>query len=214
MTATHLHRRSALALGLTALLSMLLLTLSTRPTAAAPMVGEQPSPSARAAAMEQDYLMAMIPHDRGTIMIAQMALERSQQPRLRRSAERIINEQNRAIVRMTTYLRDWYGLEPPAGMMMPPEMMARMGMSPMDGETMNARMQSLMTLSGARFDIAYLTAMIDHDAMALMMAGSVLMNAYHSEIYSLATQSAQSQAHAIAAMRRWLADWYGVEHPA
>ena len=176
-------------------------------------VKDQSAPGAQAAIAEQDFLMGMIPHHRGAVMMAEMALERSSQPELRTLAQRIINDQQREILLMTAYLQLWYGMTPPAGMHMPHDVMARMGMPMAHMMAMEAHMEAMMSLRGAEFDIAFMSAMIDHHAMALMMAGMVLHDAYHPEMYGLATGIAISQGEEIAQMQRWLAAWYGVDHP-
>lgn len=173
------------------------------------------APDARAGSIETDFLMGMVPHHRGAIMMAEMALRTSQQPELRALAQRIIDDQQREIVLMTGYLRDWYGMAPPEGDMMPHEMMAGMEMPMMRGmmPDMGAQMMALERASGDDFDIAFMSAMISHHSMAIMMAVPVLMAGSHGELRSLAAGIVISQGEEIRQMQEWLAAWYGLDHP-
>lgn len=176
--------------------------------------GSDPAPNTQAAQVEIDFLMGMIPHHRGAIMMAEMVRDKATRPELRELAQMIIEDQQREIALMTNDLRDWYGMEPPQGMMMSSEMMAQM--EPMmhgPMPDMMARMQALETKTGADFDIEFMSAMIDHHAMAIMMAAPVLISGYHSDLYPLSTQIVTSQGEEIAEMKTWLKEWYGVERP-
>lgn len=174
-----------------------------------------PAPDARVAALERDFLMGMVPHHRGANMMAEMVLQKSQQPQLRDLAAKIIDEQTTEIIVMTAYLREWYGVEPPSGTMMPADIMMRMDSPMLRGlmPDMAAAMARLEQLSGPEFDIAFMQTMIDHHGMATMMAAPVLIVGYHPELYTLATQIVISQGEEIKQMQRWLEAWYGVEHP-
>lgn len=203
--------RPALLLGL--LVAGVFVLTPGRARAGAADTGPAPDPNV--AAIERDFLMGMIPHHRGAIMMAGMVLEKSNKPELRDMAQQIIDSQQREIIIMSQYLRDWYGMEPPAGDMMPDHMMDGMQMPMMRGfmPDMMARMEQLRSLTGDQFEIAFLNAMIDHHAMAIMMTAPVLITAYHGELYGLGADIVKAQGKEIEMMQRWLAAWYGVEHP-
>lgn len=200
-----------LALG-----AIVLASLSVAPSpVAAGTTTHNPAPDPRVAKIEMDFLMGMIPHHRGAIEMAQMVLEKSTNPELRELALGIIDEQEREIILMTAYLQDWYGMMPPDGTMMPPEMMAEMEMPMLQGlmPDMAARMEELRNLTGQEFEIAFMTDMIHHHSMAIMMATPVLMVGYRPELRDLAAEIVKSQAEEIQQMQRWLLAWYGVENP-
>jgi uncharacterized protein (DUF305 family) len=165
-----------------------------------------------AAQLEVDFLMGMVPHHRGASMMAEMAVMKATRSELRELAGKIIEDQTREIAEMSHVLRDWYGMEPPAGMMMPREMMDMM-MPMLHGLMPNeeARMTALRTKSGPDFDIEFMSAMTDHHAMAVMMAAPLLIAGHHAYLYELAERIVVSQGEEIKQMDEWLDAWYRVE---
>jgi uncharacterized protein (DUF305 family) len=204
-----------LALGLVVALSALALFWS--PATAQPPVSDF-VPDRRQAQLEQDFLMGMVPHHRGAIMMSRMALEKATRPELKELAQKVISEQEMEVQLMTNYLRDWYGMTPPAGDMMSPEMMREMDMPMMHGtmpsmEAMMRQMQALQTKTGSDFDVAYMSALAEHHAMAAMMASSVLVGGYHGDLYKLAARIVKDQGEEIVQLQEWLEQWYGIDRP-
>ena len=64
----------------------------------------------------------------------------------------------------------------------------------------------------AKYEVQFLTGMIDHHHMAVMMAELCLDRAVHEELEQLCEQIRTSQSEEIEMMQEWLADWYGVVH--
>ncbi len=189
--------------------------------AAAQLRALDPAPDPMVAELEKDFLRGMIPHHRGATMMAEMALKKSPQAELRTLAQKIIAGQVEEIQKMSAFLRDWYGMEPPADMAMPmnmpKDMMMPMG-KPMDMPMMDAmmpdmdaRMMALDAKSGGDFDIEFMSAMTDHHAMALMMAAPVLIHGHHADLYTLAENIVISQGQEIKQMDQWLDAWSGVK---
>ncbi len=172
-----------------------------------------PAPDPRVAMLEKDFLMGMVPHHRGAMMMAEMALTKATRPELRALASAIISSQQAEIGLMTNYLRDWYGMTPPAGMMMPQDGMDRTEMPIMRGlmPDMMAEMERLGQLSGREFDVAFMKQMSHHHAMAVMMASPVLMAGPHQALKNLAADIVIAQGAEIKQMQTWLDAWYGVK---
>jgi uncharacterized protein (DUF305 family) len=63
-----------------------------------------------------------------------------------------------------------------------------------------------------QFEIRFMTEMIDHHAMAVMMADLCLERAIHPELRQLCHNIKESQTEEIVTMQIWLEDWYGIEH--
>lgn len=204
--------RARRPLGLAAALLALVAVVGWR---TAPTTANAPADDERVAALEADFLMGMITHHRGAIAMAEMALDKSSRPELRDLAQRIIDDQSREIALMTGYLRDWYGLTPPEGDVMPEDIMMGMEMPMLRGmmPDMQAEMENLAAKSGDAFDSAFMSALTDHHAMAIMMASPVLIAAEHPELYQVATNIVIAQGEEIRTLQRWLADWFGIEHP-
>jgi uncharacterized protein (DUF305 family) len=66
--------------------------------------------------------------------------------------------------------------------------------------------------SAAKFEVKFMTQMIDHHAMALDMAQMCLEKAVHEELRSMCEDIIASQSEEIAQMQSWLSDWYGMAH--
>lgn len=181
--------------------------------AAAQPGGPDPAPDPRVATLEKDFLMGMVPHHRGAMMMAEMAVTKASRPELRAMASMIITSQQAEIGLMTNYLRDWYGMTPPQGDMMPEDVMARMDMPVMRGlmPDMMAEMARLETLSGREFDIAFMQQMSHHHAMAVMMASPTLMAGHHQALKDLAADIVIAQGQEIKQMQEWLDAWYGIK---
>lgn len=214
---THQWRLSPLRLALGLSVALLALALFWSPATAQPPVPDF-VPDQRQAQVEQDFLMGMIPHHRGAIKMSRMALEKATKPELKEMARKVIAAQEMEIQLMTNYLRDWYGMQPPAGDMMTPEMMRDMDMPMMNGthpsmEAMMRQMQALETKTGRDFDIAYMSALAEHHAMASMMASSALIGAYHGDLYKLAARIIKDQGEEIVQLQMWLEQWYGIDRP-
>ncbi len=202
--------RASLTLFLTMILGAFALVLTP---ASAQQGGPDPASDPRVATIEKDFLMGMVPHHRMAMMMAEMAVNKATRPELRALAGEIISSQQVEIALMTNYLRDWYGMTPPDGMMMPQAVMDRMDMPVMRGlmPDMMAEMERLGQLSGREFDIAYMKHMTHHHAMAVMMASPVLMAGYHQALKVLAVDMVIAQGKEIKQMQAWLDAWYGVK---
>ena len=201
--------------------SLLLLVLGVS-AASGPVVAQERVPDfvpdRRAAQVEQDFMMGMVPHHRGAIRMSQMALEKATKEELREFAQKVIDAQSIEIQLMTNYLRDWHGMTPPPGDMMPADMMRKMNMEMTHGtmpntQAMMRQMQVLESSSGEQFDIAYMSIISEHHAMAVMMSSSALIGSYHGDLYDLAARITRDQGEEIEQLHRWLETWYNVPRP-
>lgn len=202
--------RTRLALVLASLVSLLVAAPAYADGAA-----RDPAPDPKVAQLEVDVMTGMIPHHRSAIAMAQMALDKATHPEVKQLAQSIIDSQTAEIDTMSHWLRDWYGVQPPADATMTPAMMAEMDM-PMEHGTMPdmaAQMQALQQKSGADFEVAFLSDMAKHHAMAIMMASPVLTSGYHADLYRLAVQITLSQGREISQIDDWLNAWYGIPRP-
>jgi len=68
-------------------------------------------------------------------------------------------------------------------------------------------------LSGDDFDKAFLSQMIMHHGMAVMMAQPAAAQSAHQEAKDLAQGMITDQTREIAQMRGWAKDWYGTDVP-
>ncbi len=66
--------------------------------------------------------------------------------------------------------------------------------------------------SVAKYEVRFMTNMIDHHQMAIMMAEMCQAKALHEELRSLCLTIQTTQQQEIMTMRSWLSDWYGVSY--
>lgn len=66
--------------------------------------------------------------------------------------------------------------------------------------------------AAAVFEVHFLTGMIDHHSMAVVMAEMCLEKATQSELETLCGNIVAAQSFEITQMTSWLLDWYGVAH--
>lgn len=64
----------------------------------------------------------------------------------------------------------------------------------------------------AAFEVDFLIEMIDHHAMAVMMAEPCTEKAVHEDLATMCESIVQTQSQEILQMQSWLAGWYGVTH--
>jgi len=63
-----------------------------------------------------------------------------------------------------------------------------------------------------QFEIRFMTDMIDHHAMAVMMSELCLERAINPELLELCHQIREMQLEEIATLQTWLEEWYGIHH--
>lgn len=66
--------------------------------------------------------------------------------------------------------------------------------------------------SAANFELTFMTDMIDHHHMAIMMADMCIAKAVHEELRALCEQVKAAQMAEIEQMQAWLVDWYGISY--
>lgn len=143
--------------------------------------------------IDRHFIEQMIPHHEGAIAMAQLALERSKRPEVLSLAQGIIDSQTLEITQMKGWYSNWFGGAPI-------EDGHRMHMDGMSGD-----IEELKTATN--FDQEFLTQMIPHHEMAVMMAQMLAASTQRTEMKVLADQIITSQGREITMMRSWLASW-------
>ena len=64
----------------------------------------------------------------------------------------------------------------------------------------------------AQYEVRFMTEMIDHHQMAIMMSQICLTNATHEELKAMCADIIAAQQQEIATMQTWLQDWYGISY--
>lgn len=141
--------------------------------------------------IDRHFIEQMIPHHEGAIAMANIALEKSSREDVRSLAARIIEAQLLEIDQMKTWYADWFGGAPSNSERM------MMHMEGMEGD-------SERLLSAPDFDREFLSQMIVHHEMAIMMAEMLKAGTDRPEMKQLADQIIASQSREIEMMKGWL----------
>jgi uncharacterized protein (DUF305 family) len=180
----------------------------------------QTTPSQRGMMTEVDqhFIEMMIPHHQQAVEMADLALTRAKRPEIKKLALAIKSDQNREIKQMQTWYKAWYGKEVPAVAMNNGTMMS---MRQNRGQGMNQGMRQMSMHPGMRgmdvdlealknaqdFDKEFISQMIPHHQMAVMMAQMVANSATKPEIRNLAQSIIKTQTAEIGQMRQWYQAW-------
>lgn len=151
---------------------------------------------------DQHFIQMMIPHHQGAVDMANLALEKAQNPELKTLAEAIKTSQTMEINQMREWYKKWYGTDLPTNSNMP--MHSGHGMN----HGMHSNMMGMMNIdltalqNAPNFDQAFVQQMIPHHQMAIMMS-SMILNSSHPELRNLGQSIIQSQSAEIKQMQSW-----------
>lgn len=138
-------------------------------------------------ASERDFIMGMIPHHEEAITTAKQVLERGgSTPEIKTLAENIVKAQEAEVNQMKEWYKNWYGADYAS-----------------DGKY-KPMMRPLEALSGAELDKVFLSDMIMHHKMAIMMANSVDAHIEHDEMKTLSNNIKTTQSAEITTMQNLL----------
>ena len=185
-----------------------------------PMAGT-PAASMDHMAMEFDqmYIDMMIPHHQSIIAMAQAALTRLQDERLREIAQAVIETQGTEIEQLREYRDAWYGDPNPmptdeAMMDAMEQMMLGMG----DMESMAAMMDAEALVAAycaaENPDVGFIDLTIPHHEMAIAASEAALEQATHPEIQEIAQEVTDAQQREIAELTEIRQDLDGAATPA
>jgi uncharacterized protein (DUF305 family) len=145
---------------------------------------------------DERFIDAMVPHHQGAIDMAEVALENAEHLELLQLAQNVISTQQAEIEEMRAIKEQEFGTsEVPT--QMSPEEMEMMGMED-PAELANQR----------PFDLAFISAMIQHHESAIEMAQVALTESDNPRIRELAASIVEDQEAEIAQMTEWGREWY------
>ena len=188
---------SSITIGLGGLILGVLIGIVVAPTFLGPTGSNMMGPASMMGVsdgIDQHFIDQMIPHHEGAIEMAELALEKSARPEILSLAQGIIDAQTREINDMTAWYQEWFNAAPSAA-----------GHSMMRMEGMEGDLDEL--LAAADFDKEFLSQMIVHHEMAVMMAQMLAAGTERPEMEQLAENIITSQTQEIEMMRGWLASW-------
>lgn len=151
------------------------------------------------------FIKDMIPHHQGAIDMAKLALEKAKTDNVKTLAQNIIVAQQKEIDDMTGWYSAWFGSLPTTEASTTNQMPGMMDHSGSSTEHMMSMTGDLEALAEAKdFDQTFITQMIPHHEMAIMMAKMLLTFTQRPEMINLANNIITSQTAEITAMKSWL----------
>jgi uncharacterized protein (DUF305 family) len=146
------------------------------------------------------FLEAMIPHHQRAIDMARLVTGRTRRPEVVELAGRITASRAAEIRRMQAGLTGWRGpAAADAGPQHDPSLLP--------GMLAEGQLEWLQTLTGAQFDLGFLTMMRTHHRGAVELAETELRSGASPEVKALAQQMIVTQQREIGQMQRWTDAW-------
>ena len=157
-------------------------------------------------AAERGFLEAMVPHHESAISMAEMGVERAEDPRIKKLAEAIRDAQEPEIEQMRAIHQRLFGsaLKPNMGGHEALGLSAAEAGMDMDHEKV---MKTLETAEP--FDRAFVDAMVPHHRGAVKMAEAVLKETDDAELKKLAQAIIDAQTREIEEMNAFRTEKYG-----
>lgn len=140
------------------------------------------------------FASSMVPHHQQAITMADLALTKATDPRVKQLASQIKVAQDPEIRTMTGWLSSWGSAPMPSG--------HDMGGMGMDGMMTEQQMHDLEQSTGATFDRMWLQMMIQHHQGAVAMARTQLEQGRLPEVKTLSRSVIDDQSREIATMTR------------
>lgn len=146
---------------------------------------------------DERFIDAMVPHHRGAVEMAEVALENAEHEEVRQLAENIVSTQESEIDQLKKIKREEFGTSR-VPMDMEPGQMEEMGMT-----------EDPRSLADEEpFDRAFIDAMIPHHRSAIRMADVALEKSDDPQIEKLAGGIVEAQEREISQMQTWRENWY------
>lgn len=152
------------------------------------------------------FIEQMIPHHEDAILMARLAETKAVRPEVKNLADSIIKSQTVENNQMRDWYKQWFGRDLPAA----DEVINTHSMMPGNGMHMGMMGDSsdLERLENASdFDREFVTLMIPHHQMAVMMTSMLKVGTQRLEMKKLADDIIKAQSAEITHMRSWLKEW-------
>jgi uncharacterized protein (DUF305 family) len=146
---------------------------------------------------DERFIDAMVPHHRGAIDMAEVALENAEHQEIIELSRNIISSQQAEIEELKSIKQEEFGTS---------DVPMEMSQQQMRGMGVMVEPQQLATREP--FDRAFIEAMIPHHQSAIEMAMVAQEKSTIPEIRELAENIASAQQKEIEQMEQWRKDWY------
>ena len=138
------------------------------------------------------FIDAMIPHHEGAVMMANDALKKATRPELKRLAKAIVSAQDKEMIQMKQWRKDWYSTSSKVSMEQMREMKMNMDLGNADSD----------------YDLRFINAMILHHEAAVVMGKDLAQKTKRPELQKLAKEIVSSQQAEVDQMNQWRKSWY------
>ncbi len=146
---------------------------------------------------DKRFIDAMVPHHRGAVEMAEVALENAEHEETRQLSKAIVSAQEAEIEELKGIKQEEFGTSR-VPMDMDAGQMGNMGM-----------MEDPRALADEEpFDEAFIGAMIPHHRSAIQMANVALEKSDNPRIEELAEEIVEAQEREISQMQAWRNEWY------
>lgn len=147
--------------------------------------------------VDKQFIEQMIPHHESAIAMAKLALQKTKHDEVKTLANNIITSQTAEINTMKQWYKDWYGTDVPT-----------VSANHMwGGSMMNSQTSTDELSAAADFDKAFLSQMIEHHQMAVMMANMLSISTNRPEMKKLGNDIITAQNKEIGDMQQWQQQW-------
>lgn len=147
-----------------------------------------PASDPATASFETEFMTNMINHHNMANEMAMVCQQKDVRAELEGLCGEIIAAQSQEIEEMQSWLQEWYG-ETHEPTMMPADA---------------AMLERLKALSGDKFEVEFMTMMIEHHSAAIERANECLESGEHEELITLCENIISSQRAEIQQMQSWL----------
>jgi len=179
----------------------------TAPASSAPAGSATAQAGAQFNDADVAFAQMMIPHHREAVEMADLAVDRAQNPEVKALAEQIRAAQEPEITQLTGFLTAWGAAVPAAGSMSGMDhgnMPGTSGTPAIPGAMTPEQMEQLRTATGTGYDSMFLAMMIEHHRGAVAMAQGEVENGGNPDAKQLAEKIVADQNTEISRMQQLL----------
>ena len=141
---------------------------------------------------DRKFMTEMVSHHGMAVDMAEMAMEKAEHGKLKKTAEAIVSTQTAEIKQMQKWLKSWYGVT------VEPEMTKQD----------ERDMAELEEASGSEFELRFMGLMTVHHTLAIERAGIAKRRAGHDKVRELARGIVAAQKREVKEFRDWTVAWY------
>ncbi len=146
---------------------------------------------------DERFIDAMVPHHRGAVEMAEVALENAEHEKIRQLVKDIVSTQKAEIEVLKRIKQEEFGTS-----------RVPVDIEPGQMEGMGMKEDPRSLADEEPFDEAFIGAMIPHHRSAIQMANVALDRSDNPRIEELAGEIVETQEREISQMQTWRENWY------